>query len=158
MVIRNVTHATVANNRFVKRCWTTFTIQNGTGQVFTWGGSLNAEEPPEDQNPLNPVCISLRKFFAERDCAILVKGQSTLLAWNVLFGKLSYVIWCSWSSRYIFLSNFFVTNLLFNLGNSAYDTFTQYSWSSLLFLCNVLIWSAHGTKELFNIFFFVQHY
>lgn len=51
------------------------------------GGSLNAEEPPEDQNPLNPVRISLRKVFGERDCAIMVKGQSTLLAWNVQLRK-----------------------------------------------------------------------
>lgn len=75
MVIRNVTHATVANNRFVKRCWTTFTIQND-GSGFHTGVHWTAKSR-QDKNPLNPVCISLRNFFffGERDCAIVKGGE-----------------------------------------------------------------------------------
>lgn len=88
MVIRNVTHATVANNRFVKRCWTTFTIQND-GSGFHTGVHWTAKSR-QDKNPLNPVCISLRNFFFLAKEIVqswkVVKGRA-LLAWNVQLGK-----------------------------------------------------------------------
>lgn len=116
MVIRNVTHATVANNRFVKRCWTTFTIQND-GSGFHTGVHWTAKSR-QDKNPLNPVCISLRIFFfGERDCAIVKGGERPSFAcverstWensDTIYGTI-YVY--SWSLQLKYFCNFFVTSL-----------------------------------------------